>query len=170
MAEMRMKGLAGIDMADVPVGGGVPADGDFVSVGVTYRDEANLTEEDPTLTEHFSNENDDPEESDMASGKRTLAFTLIDFDPDTLVKFIGGTATGSAPNKVWNAPAQKSKIEKSFRLRSKNGQYITFPRVSFISKLDYNLAPSGIAKIMISGTVMAPAGTGIAALIKGTLA
>lgn len=166
MAEQRMKGLAGIDIADIPVGGGIPATGDWATVGVTYRDEASVTEDDPTLTEHFSNENDDPEESDMASGKRTLAFTLIDFTPATLVKFIGGTAVGD----VWNAPAQKAKIEKAFRLRSKNGQYITFPRVSFISKLDYNLAPSGIAKVIIVGTVMAPGAVGVSSVIKGTLA
>ena len=168
MAEQRMKGLLGIEMADIPVGGGVPAELDWESIGVTYRDEATLTEDDPTITEHFSNENDDPEESDMAAGKRTLGFTLIDMTPAKLVKFMGGTATGDPV--VWNAPAQKSKIEKAFRLKSKNGQYLTFPRVSYTAKLDYNLAPSGIAKVIVSGTVMTPAAEGVSSIIKGTVA
>jgi hypothetical protein len=167
MSEIRLKGLAGIDMADIPVGGGVPLDAAWTSVGVTYRDEASLTEEDPTVTEHFSNENDDPEESDMASGKRTLAFTLIDFTPATLVKFVGGETSGTGDTLAWNAPAQKAKIEKAFRLRSKNGHYITLPRVSFTSKLDYNLAPSGIAKVLITGTVMSPGDTDVSSIIKG---
>jgi hypothetical protein len=165
-----MKGLLGIDIADIPVGGGVPLVGGWGSIGVTYRDEATLAEDDPTETEHFSNENDDPEESDITSGKRKLTFALIDFDPDTLVKFMGGTATGTGSAKVWNAPAQKSKIEKAFRLKSKNGYYITFPRVSFSAKLDYKLAPSGIAKVIVTGTVMTPTGAGVASVIKGTLA
>lgn len=167
MSEIRLKGLAGIDMADIPSGGGVPAVEDWVSVGVTYRDEASLTEEDPTLTEHYSNENDDPEESDMASGKRTLALALIDFTPDTLIKFVGGTKSGTGATEVWNAPAQKSKIEKAFRIRSKNGHYLILPRVSFVSKLDYNLAPSGIAKVLITGTVMSPGDDSVSSIIKG---
>jgi len=165
-----MKGLAGVDMADIPVGGGVPDAEDFTSVGVTYRDEATLTEEDPTETEHFSNENDDPEESDITAGKRKLTLALIDFDPATMVKFMGGTVTGEGAAAKWEAPSQKSKYEKAFRIRSKNGQYITFPRVSYYAKLDYNLAPSGIAKIMVVGTVMTPTGAGIKSIIKGTLA
>jgi len=170
MAELRMKGLAGIEMADIPVDGGVPAELDWESIGVTYRDEATLAEDDPTETEHFSNENDDPEESDITAGKRKLTFALIDFDPEALVKFIGGTATGVGAAMVWNSPSQKAKIEKAFRLKSKNGYYITFPRVSFSAKLDYKLAPSGIAKVMVAGTVMTPTGAGIASVIKGTVA
>lgn len=170
MSEMRMKGLAGIDMADIPVGGGVPADVDFTAVGVTYRDEATLTEDDPTETEHYSNENDDPEESDITAGKRKLTFALIDWTPVALAKFMGGTVTGTGATEKWEAPNQKSKIEKAFRIRSKNGYYITFPRVSFYAKLDYNLAPSGIAKVMVAGTIMTPTGTGVKSVIKGTLA
>lgn len=164
MSELRMKALAGIDIADIPVGGGVPDAEDFVSIGVTYRDEATLSEDDPTETEHYSNENDDPEESDIASGKRKLSFALIDYTPATLVKYMGGAVVSGA----WEAPAQKSKIEKAFRIRSKNGQYIILPRVSFIGKIDYKLAPSGIAKVMVSGTVMTPAAAGVASVIKGT--
>lgn len=106
----------------------------------------------------------------MASGKRTLAFTLIDFTPAKLVDFIGGEVTGSGATEAWNAPAQKSKIEKAFRLKSKNGYYMTFPRVSFTAKLDYNLAPSGIAKVLVTGTIMTPAADGVSSIIKGTVA
>lgn len=170
MAEIRMKGLSGIDIADIPVGGGVPATEDWDSVGVTVRDEASLSEDDPTEIEHLSNENDDPEESDISAGKRKLSFNLIDYDPDTLVKYLGGTVSGTGDAKTWNAPAQREKIEKAFRLKSKNGQYITFPRVSFYAKVDYQLGPTGIAKILFVGTVMTPTGSGIASMIKGKLA
>jgi hypothetical protein len=170
MAELRMKGLAGIDLAPLPTGGGIPADGEFVSIGVTYRDEASLKQADPTSIEHFSNENDAPEESDMISGVDEISLALIDWDPDTILKHFGGTVTGTGTTKKWSAPASQAKVESAMRIRSKNGQYFIFPRVSYYAKKDYDLAPKGIAKILIKATVMQPTGTGIAPVIKGTLA
>ena len=171
MAETRLKGLLGIDVAPLPVGGGVPATGDWVSAGVTYRDEATLTEDDPTETEHFSNENDDPEESDMATGKKKISFALIDYTPSNLVKWFGGTASGTGATLKWEAPATRSKVEMSVRLKSKNGNhYITFPRVSLFAKVDYKLAPSGIAKILVTGVVLTPTGSGVSSMIKGVTA
>lgn len=163
-----MKGLDGIDIADIPSDGSIPTT--WTHIGVTYRDEALLTEDDPSETNHYSNENDDPEESDISGGAKKLSFNLIDYDPDNLVKYMGGAATGTAPDKAWEAPPQKDKIEKAFRVRSKNGQYITFPRVSFWAKVDYKLAPSGIAKVLVVGTVMTPAGAGVPPMKKGKLA
>lgn len=166
MSEQILKALAGIDIADIPNDGGVPTS--WTEIGKTYRDEAEFDEADPAETEHYSNEQDDPFAKDIVGGKKTLKMALVDFDPDNLVKYLGGTATGTAP-KVWNAPAQKELIEKAFRIRSKNDGYIIFPRVSFWSKTNYKLAPSGIAKVMVTGTIMLPTGTGIAPMIKGTL-
>lgn len=170
MAETRLKGLAGVDVAPLPVGGGVPAVEDWVIAGVTYRDEATITEDDPTETEHYSNENDDPEESDMTPGKKKITLTLIDFTPANLVKWFGGVATGAGVTLQWDAPAARAKIEMSVRFRTRNGNhYITFPRVSLFAKLDYKLAPSGIAKIIVTGTVLTPTG-GVASMIKGVTA
>ena len=170
MSEQRLKGLLSIEIADLPVGGGVPLEADWDVVGKTYRDEATLTEDDATTNDHFSNEADDPEESDMVAGKKKLKFSLIDFTAATLVKYLGGTATGTAPAQVWNAPASKTAIEKAFRLKSKNGYYITLPRVSFIGKVDYTLSPTGIAKVIVDGTVLAPTDGTSSSVIKGTVA
>lgn len=165
MSVQILTGLDGIDMADIPEGGGLATV--WTPVGSTYRDEATLEEADPTETDHLSNESDDPIAKDIAGGKKTLKFNLVDFDPDNLVKYLGGTATGTAP-KVWNAPAQKELTEAAFRIRSKNGGYISFPRCSFFAKADYKLAPSGIAKVIVTATVMSPTGA-VAPMIKGTL-
>ena len=169
MSEIRLTGLAGIDMADVPVGGGVPIDADFDFIGATYRDEASVTEEDPTETEHFANEYDDPIESDITGGKKKLTFTLTDWSPENLAKYLGGTTEGIGALMKWKAPVQKTKFERSFRVRSKtNRQYITYPRVSCYAKYDYKLAPTGIAKVLVVGIVMTPVAA--APMITGTLA
>ncbi len=157
MSEKRLLGLAGIDMATIPPDGSVAPDVDFTFIGATYRDEATLSEDDPTVTEHFANEYDDPIESDITGGKKKLTFTLIDWTPETLVQYFGGAVDGLGTAKQWLAPVQKTKFERAFRIRSKTGnQYITFPRVSCYAKYDYKLAPSGIAKILVVGTVMTP--------------
>jgi hypothetical protein len=169
MSEIRLLGLAGIDMADVPVGGGVPLDADFDFIGATYRDEALIGEDDPTETNHFANEYDDPIESDITGGKKKLTFTLTDWSPENLAKYLGGTTEGVGAAMKWLAPAQKTKYERAFRIRSKTaGQYITHPRVSCYAKYDYKLAPTGIAKVLIVGVVMTPEDA--APMITGTLA
>lgn len=170
MAIQRIKGLAGIDFADIPIDGGIALAADFDPIGVTYRDEASLTEDDPTEIEHYSNENDDPEESDMSTGKKKIVFALIDWDPDNVVKYLQGTASGVGDAKIWSAPLSKLKFEKAIRLRSKSGQYMIFPRVSMVAKLDYKLAPSGIAKIIVTGTVLVPTLAATSPLVVGKLA
>ncbi len=167
--ELRMKGLAGIDMAEIPADGGAPLPNAYTSIGVTYRDEATFVEDDPSEIEHFSNENDDPEESDVVAGKKKLSFTLIDFDPDNLVKYLGGTVTGTGADKTWSAPSSKQMYEKAVRIRSKNGQTLVIPRFSFYAKIDYKLAPDGIAKLIVTGTVLTPKSPTTATLIKGNL-
>lgn len=170
MAEERIKGLAGVDFAPVvTTTTGIPAVGAWVAAGVTYRDEASLTEDDGTDTEHYSNENDDPEESDTVPGKKKLVLAFIDWTPANCVKWFGGTISGAGATEVWEAPVSRSKQELAVRLRSKNGKYITLVRVSFSSKIDYKLAPSGIAKMVISGTVLASAVAGGTPMIKGKL-
>lgn len=170
MSIQRIKGLAGIDFAEIPNDGGIALAADFDPIGVTYRDEATLTEDDPTEIEHYSNENDDPEESDMSTGKKKIVFALIDWEPDNVVKYLQGTASGVGAEKKWSAPLAKVKFEKAVRLRSKNGQYMIFPRVSLVAKLDYKLAPSGIAKIIVTGIVLVPQKTGTTPMEVGTLA
>ena len=52
MAETRTLGLETIEVGDIAIDGGVSSD--FAPLGVTYRDTAELTQEDPDITEHYS--------------------------------------------------------------------------------------------------------------------
>lgn len=165
MAEQRIIGLAGIDYAAVPASG-VPVS--WTALGATYRDEATLAEADPTETEHYSNEDDDPIEVSLIGGKKTIAFSLIDYTPSVMATWLGGTVSGTGDTEAWNAPDTKFSGEKSFRLRSRDGKYITFPRVKFHATVDWTMSPNGIAKIKVKGTVMNPADA-TAPMIRGKI-
>lgn len=169
MSTKVIKGIAGIDMAPIPVGGGMALAADFVSVGSTYRDEAKLTEADPAEVEHYSNECDDPVEADVVGGKKEITFALTDFSPVNLQKHLGGTVTGVAPDDKWEAPAVKTITERALRVRSRNGKYMLFTRVALSGKVDYDLSPKGIAKVMVKGLILAPELAGTASMEKGTL-
>ena len=169
MSTKVIKGVAGIDLAPIPVGGGMALPADYVSVGSTYRDEAKLTEAEPAAVEHYSNECDDPVESDVTGGKKEVTLTLTDFSPVNIQKFLGGTVTGVAPLDKWEAPAVKTTSELALRIRSKNGKYLAFTRVAVYGWTDYDVSPKGIAKIMVKGLVLAPELAGTAPMEKGTL-
>jgi hypothetical protein len=82
----------------------------LAALGVTYKDTAEITQDDPVITEHNSEENDEPEETIATKGKTTVKWSIIDATPATLVKVLGGTVTGTAPDEVWNAPATATDI------------------------------------------------------------
>jgi len=169
MSTKMMKGLAGIDSAPLPVAGGIPATADLVFIGNTEKDQAKVTEADPTETEFYANETDDPIDSDITGGKKTLEFTLFDVAEANLLAWLGGTVSGTGATTTWNSPGQKATFEKSFRVRSKDGQYLIFPRVKFAAKVDYDLSNKGFFKVAVKGTILTPTGTGIASMVKGTL-
>jgi hypothetical protein len=165
MPEIRSLGLQSIEIADMA------ADGDvgtvFATLGVTYQDTAELAQEDPEVTEFYSEENDDAEEVIVAKGKITVKWAIIDFQPATLVKVLGGTVTGTAPNDSWSAPAAGVKIEKSIKITPKSGKVITIPRANIAAKLSYKLSKKGIAMVEITARVLQPTKTGVKSIKIG---
>lgn len=164
-----MKGLAGIDMADIPTDGSVATTWTFI--GPTEKDQAKLTEADATESEYLCNESDDPLDIDVTGGKKTIEFTIMDVAEDNLLKWFGGAVDGTGATKIWTAPATKAAFQKEFRIRSKNGLYIALPRVNYYAKADYEMKPGGYWKVMVKGTILTPVGTAapVGAMIKGTI-
>lgn len=165
MAEKRILGVGAIKVGDIAADGGVSTV--FDALGVTYKDTAELTQEDGEDIVHECEEQDDPIEIIPTKGKTTIKWAIVDFTPETLVKVLGGTVTGTAPNKKWEAPDAATIIEKSVEITDKKGSTITLPRVSIKAAINYKLAKSGIAQVMITGTVLQPTKTGVKACIIG---
>jgi hypothetical protein len=163
MAEKRVLGVSKIEIGDIAVDGGVATT--FGTLGTIYKDTAQIEGEDGEDIIHEAEELDDPIEMETTKGRTKITWGITDFDPANLVKILGGTVTGTAPNTKWEEPSTSQKIEKSVKVTSKNGRVFIYPRVSLKSRVSYKLAKSGIAQVLITGTKLQPTKTGTAACI-----
>jgi hypothetical protein len=162
MAEKRAIGLLSIELGAIAGDGGIATT--FASLGVTYQDSAELMQADNNITEIFSEENDDAEEVIEVMGGKTLKWSVMNIDPDNLVLILGGTATGTAPNKTWEAPDTRSQIEKSVRVKTKTNQTIDIPRAKIMAKINWKFSKKGVALIDITAKVLKPTKAGVASL------
>lgn len=165
MAETRLLGVSSIQISDIAVDGDVGTV--FAALGNTYKDTAEITQEQDADIEHNYEEFDEPGEVVAGVKKTKLKWTITDFTPATLVKILGGTATGVAPADTWTPPATSTVLEKSVKITPAKGKVITYPRVALRANYNYKLAKSGIAQIVIEGRVLTPTKAGIASMKLG---
>ena len=158
MAEKRALGVSSIMIGDIAVDGGVSTT--FAGLGTIYKDTASIEQETGEEFVHEAEELDDPIEIVPTKGRTKISWGITDFTAATLVKVLGGTVSGTAPADIWQAPDTAQTIEKSVKVTSKNGTTFTYPRVSIKARVSYPLAKSGIAKVLIEGTVMQPTKSG----------
>ena len=162
MAEVRSVGLKSIKLGDIAEDGGM---GENLEVlGVTFRGTANLTTEEGTVTNFFSEENSDPEESVEEKGLTNLAWSIINLEAEKLQKCLGGTvvpATADTP-AVWKSPADVVNIEQSIEVLTAFGLKIEIPRARIRARINWNLARTEIAQVAITATVLKPTKAGVA--------
>lgn len=159
--ETRNLGLLSIEV------GSIAADGDvaslFEALGVTYKDTAEITQEEGEKIEHFCEESDDAIESFVSKGKTTIKWSIVDFTPETLQKIFGGNVSDGK----WEAPDSAPAIEMSVKVTPKSGKAFVFPRCSVSAIMNYKLAKSGIAQAAVTATVLQPVKAGVASIIYG---
>jgi hypothetical protein len=153
MAEVRSIGIKSLKIGDILPDGGMATT--LAALAITFQGSAILETGDPTVTNFFGEESDDPIETTSTPGVTTLKWAITDFDPDTLVKVFGGTKSGTTPEK-WLAPAAEASIEKSIELISKKDLHFEIPRAKIMAKLSANLGKENLAQIVITATVLVP--------------
>lgn len=153
--EIRSFGLKSIKMADCPADGTMAADADLTILGVTLQDTASLVGADAQVDNVFSEENDLPEESFSTDGIKSLKFSIINVDPDTALRIMGGTVTAGPP-KVWNAPIATPKIEQSVRILTKSNLQIDIPRAQVIAKVNFQFKKRGVLQIDVTCNILVP--------------
>lgn len=163
--EKRNLALKSIGIGDIKSDGGAATT--FEALGVTYKDTAEIVQEDGEKVEHFCEEQDDAIEVLYGKGTTTIKWAIVDFSAATLVKVFGGSITGTAPNEKWEAPSQAPLIEKSVQVMPKFGRAFTFARCSITAKINYKLAKTGIAQVEITAGVMQPTKAGEAPFVVG---
>lgn len=158
--EIRAYGLEYIKIGDKAVDGGMGTS--LETLGVTYENTAELIQDDAEITEVKSEENIEPEEIFEVEGTKRINWSIMNYDPDQLVKVLGGTATGSAPNKSWEAPVSKNPIEKSIEFKTKSGHVVQVPRAKLTAKVNWKMRKNGVALVDIVARIMTPTKAGTA--------
>lgn len=154
MPEIRTLGLLKIEISDIAVDGGLGTE--FEAIGKTYKDTADMQGADPEVFPHYSEESDDPEEIVTTKGQVTVKWSNFDSTAATLVKALGGEATGIAPADIWSAPDTAVNIEKSVKITPARGKVINIVRAKLVGKINYKLSKNGIFMVDITATILTP--------------
>lgn len=130
-----------------------------------------FTEDDPTETNYESLEDDDPIDVEVTRGARNLNITVLDITPANMVRALGGTLTGTAPNQTWNAPANMPSIELTAVVTTKQGMSLTIPRGKVTARINHDLSKNG-GKLAVDVTVrvLVPTKAGVAPAMYGPAA
>ncbi|MCF0190188.1 MAG: hypothetical protein HUJ96_02880 [Marinilabiliaceae bacterium] len=157
---LYMFGLSKIEIGDIAEDGGMGTN--LSQLCLCTEDSCVLSQEDNNVTEIYAEEVDDPVVVINKFGKMTLAFSGMDFDPETLVKFMGGTV--SEDGKTWNAPNTVPTIEKSIKITPKQGVAVSIPRASITAKINAELKKTSLSQFDVVATILNPSKVGEAKL------
>lgn len=154
MAELRSIGITSIKMGAVAGDGGMGTS--LTAVPNIYKDSCELTQDDPEIVKIEAEEVDDPVEILETLGKRSLKFSIMDYTPATLARFLGGTATGTSPDDEWAAPSTSPDIEQSIEIVTARNVKIEIVRAKITAKLNAKLTKQGVALIDIVAEILTP--------------
>lgn len=154
MAEKRSIGLLSIEIGDIAVDGGMGTV--LAALGVTFQDSCELAQGEPEIIEINSEENDEPEEIITGKSVKTLKWSIINVAPDALLKVLGGTVTGLAPDETWESPRSTEIIEKSIRIKTKTLETIDIVRTRIVAKLAWKFSKKDVNKVDITAYILIP--------------
>jgi hypothetical protein len=134
---------------------------DWVEVEA-YKDTIVMSEEDPTVSNHFKQGEANPKITRQTPGAQTVEFSIMDLSAASKVDWIGGTVTTVSTKDTWSAPKSKTPKIKSLRWTLETGEILTVPKVTCFSKLDFKASDEDIDLILVSGTILDPGFVGVA--------
>jgi hypothetical protein len=102
-----------------------------------------FTQDDPTETNYESLEDDDPVDVETTPGAKNLRFTILDPIPENMVRVLGGTTSGTAPDLTWEAPDSMPDIEQTVSVVVKKGLSLTVPRGKVTAKVNHDFSKNG---------------------------
>ena len=153
MAETKTYGLQMVKTGAVVADGTFPLDAAMTELCKTHKNSCEFTEDDPTITEEFSDQQDDPIHTFLEKGGKTIKFSTFDYTPATLIKLKGGTVL----NDEWSEPVTQTEIVQAMQLVLNSGNSFKFPKVRIIAKFNAKLVKNGLALLEVTVKPLSPA-------------
>ncbi|WP_425628872.1 hypothetical protein [Cellulophaga lytica] len=129
-----------------------------------FRDSFDMTEEDGTETDIYSEMDNTPKLSFLEPGKETLTFELLDTRPEMLERFLGGTVVEAAGKKTWSKPANQGIIEKHLTITLLDDTIMTIPRAKVVAKKNFTFRRNAPWTLEVNVTVLTPEVGSLAAI------
>lgn len=153
---MVIKGITSIQIGAIAADGGMGQV--LATLCNTVAGTATLETAEGETIELPIEESDSPDHSETLAGITTLKWRIADFNPDTMVKVLGGATSGTGAAKAWSMPSQKPVIEQSLCINTTipaTGK-IEFPRVSLSARIVAPLDKKQYGNIEITAKVLQP--------------
>lgn len=151
MATTKTYGLKKISSGEPTVDGTMPAL--MTELCATYRDSCEFTEDDPQITDEFSDQEDDPIATFAVKGSKNIKLSTYDYSPELLVKLKGGTVV----NGQWAEPAILPEIYQAIELLTNTDLPFHFPKCRVIAKFNTKLVKNGLSLLEVTLRPLSPA-------------
>lgn len=144
-------GLKQLLSAEPSVDGTMPAA--LTELCSTLRDSCDFTEDEPQITDEFSDQQDDPIQTFAVKGPTTLKFSTFDYSPEVLVKLKGGTILDGQ----WAEPVRMQDIHQAIRIVTMTDLFLDFPKCKVMTKFNSKLVKNGLMLLEVTLRVLSPA-------------
>jgi len=148
-------GLIAVKMGAVAVDGGMGTV--LTEMGYIRENTLTLVGEKPTKNEFRAEGVSLPVYVKKTAGPLVIAMTLMSPDPAQLVSVLGGTITGTAPNRVYKAPLGVPTIIQSVSIEPQDGfSGIDIPKGDLSANINAGFGPDGLFQVEVEITALQP--------------
>ncbi|MDO6808086.1 hypothetical protein Q4603_05685 [Zobellia galactanivorans] len=139
-----------------------PTDGSGLAAGEidikseVYRDTFDMTEEDGTSTEHYTEMENTPFLSFEEPGKETLSFELVNTTPERLALILGGAVVTTGGKKIWSKPDNQGENEKHVTIVTQDDTEIVIPRAKMVGKKNFTFRRNAPWTLPVTLTPLQP--------------
>ena len=130
---MLCTGIFAIEFGDIESDGGCATT--FDALGRTRKGTLAFNAADDQTQDINVEEQDDPiMQTVTTKGALDISWSMVDWDTDIMIALFGGTEV----NGQWQAPPQSPTVEKSLKIKPKDGKPFIYPRTKVTGKVNYD--------------------------------
>lgn len=155
-------GLAKISVGIASTNGTMPTQ--LEKIGKVYKDSCKITQDAAEVTEHFEEGKSAPEVRKKSKKIPKVTFSLMDCNPDALVKYIGGSKVNT---NGWGFNGDEITSNVAMKIESEQGLDFCIPNADIEAVINADMSAKGIFLVDFTVTPCAvSAGKAISAAPK----